>query len=165
MISEMEKKYPRIYHRHFRKVITHPEGVITHDGDCGIYRQFKICTCGLHHALMFIPDDAEKIYPKYSDEQEGLAKIDILMNEEENLGLFVGCHDCDGKGGVGQIMCIVCFGKGVVPFKMPDPLTEEEVNKLFENLHEGFGSQCIITKDSKTAIHDSGTISENEDKE
>ena len=52
MVSEMEKKYPRIYHRHFRKPMSHPDGAIAHDGDCGIWRLFRICTCGLHHSLL-----------------------------------------------------------------------------------------------------------------
>ena len=132
--AELEKKYPRIYLRHKRKVISHPEGVIAHDGDCGIYRLFHICTCGLHHALMPIPDEAEEIYPKYWEEQDGMAKIDCLMNEEMNYGLWVGCHDCQAKGGEGMIKCETCDGKGVVPFKMPEPMSDEEADKIIKDL-------------------------------
>lgn len=139
MITEMEKKYPRIYHRHFRKVHAHPEGVIAHDGDCGIWRLFRICTCGLHHELMIIHDDAMKIYPKYWDEQDGLAKIDMLMNiEAYEGGLWVGCDECKGEGGIGNIPCEQCKGKGVIPFKMPDPPTEEELEERMKMIQDMF---------------------------
>jgi len=139
-MTEMEKKYPRIYHRHFRKVMSHPDGVITHDGDCGIYRLFKICTCGLHHALMICPDDVEKIYPKYWEEQVGKEKIDMLMNiEAHEGGLWVNCDECEGKGGVGQITCELCGGKGVIPFKMPDPPSPEELEERMKVLYKLFG--------------------------
>jgi hypothetical protein len=39
-----------IERRYRRKVIAHPEGIITHHGDCQIYRAIKpICNCGLLH--------------------------------------------------------------------------------------------------------------------
>ncbi len=138
MTTEMEKKYPWIYQRHNRKVISHPEGVIAHDGDCGIWRLFRICTCGLHHELMCNPDEAEKIYPKYWDEQDGIEKIDMLMNiEHHEGGLWIQCNKCEGKGGLGEIKCEACEGKGLVLFKMPDPPTEEELaerTKIIENM-------------------------------
>ena len=91
-MEDLEKKYPRIYLRHKRQVQAHPEGIVTHDGDCGIYRLFRICTCGLHHALLPITNgDAEKIYPKYWEEQEGMAEIEMLMQEKEQFGLWVQC--------------------------------------------------------------------------
>jgi len=136
--DELRNKYPWIYTRHFRKVHSHPEGVIAHDGDCGIYRLFRICTCGLHHELMCIPDEAVKIYPKYWDEQDGMYKIDMLMNIEEcEGGLWVRCDKCEGKGGIGEIKCEACEGKGLVLFKMPDPPTEEELaerTKIIEDM-------------------------------
>jgi hypothetical protein len=147
MLSEMEKKYPRIYHRHFRKVAAYPDGVITHDGDCGIYRIFNICTCGLHHALMVIPDDATKIYPKYWDEQEGLSKVDMLMNiDAHDGGLWVKCDECEGKGGIGEIICTICEGKGLIPFKMPDPISDEKAKEIFNNIFTKPGDKEIIDK-------------------
>lgn len=137
-MDSLEKKYPRIYLRHKRKVHSHPERVIAHDGDCGIWRLFKICTCGLHHELMIIPDEAEKIYPKYWDEQEGMHKIEMLMNIEDcGGGLWVQCNECEEKGGIGEIKCKACEGKGLVLFKMPDPPTEEELaerTKIIEDM-------------------------------
>jgi len=140
MVSDMEKKYPRIYHRHFRKPMAHPGGAIAHDGDCCIYRLFRICTCGLHHELMCIPDDAEKIYPKYWEEQDGKAKIDMLMNIEAQDGhLWVNCDECKGEGGMGSIPCGECKGKGVIPFKMPDPVSDEDMAKIMEDMRKNFG--------------------------
>lgn len=140
----MEKKYPRLYHRHFRKVMAHPDGAIAHDGDCGIYRIFKICTCGLHHALMIIPDVATRIYPKYYDEQEGLAKVDMLMNIEASEGLWVKCDECEGKGGAGEIRCGLCAGKGLILFKMPDPISDEKARELFNEIFTKYGDKEIV---------------------
>ncbi len=138
-MDSLEKKYPWIYTRHFRKVHSHPEGVITHDGDCGIYREFHICTCGLHHELMCIPDEAAKIYPEYWDQQDGLYKIETLMNiESYEGGLWVRCNECGGKGGVGEIKCKTCSGEGLVIFKMPDPPTEEEMEKRKKIIEDMF---------------------------
>lgn len=136
-MTEMEKKYPLIYHRHWSRVHAHFEGAIAHDGDCGIWRLFKICTCGLHHELMMIPDDAEKIYPKYWDEQEGMSKIDMLMDiEAHGGGLWVNCDECEGGGKALFNECKMCSGKGVIPFKMPGPPTEEELEKLIDELQK-----------------------------
>ncbi len=147
MISELEKKYPKLYLRHKRKVKAYPEGFIAHDGDCGFYRLYRICTCGLHHELKIIPNDAAKIYPKYWDEQDGIEKVDMLMNIEAQEGaLWVKCYECNGKGKVkvGWMKCEVCKGKGLIPFKMPEPISDEKAKELFNKIFTNPGDKEII---------------------
>jgi hypothetical protein len=55
---------PVFLQKYFREVISHPDGAIVHDGDCGCYRPHGICTCGLLNLLMQMNwDEAQKYYP------------------------------------------------------------------------------------------------------
>lgn len=56
-----------IKRRYFREVIAHPEGAVTHHGDCHIYR-IQICTCGLLHDLMVMPSVAEDLFSDYPEQ-------------------------------------------------------------------------------------------------
>ncbi len=57
----------RIKNRYFRKVIAYPDGAVVHYGDCRIFGNNGICTCGL--LLDLIPTkDPESIYPKFWEE-------------------------------------------------------------------------------------------------
>lgn len=139
MDNELKVKHSHIFMRHFRNIAGSPDGAIAHDGDCGLYNAYLgVCTCGLHHALIIIPNDAEKIYPKYWEEQQGKSKVEMILMEEDHLGLWVGCNTCDATGGTGMIECEKCKGKGVIPFKMPDLPTEEEVEERMNMIKEMF---------------------------
>ena len=60
----------KIGERYFRRVIAHPQGAIVHHGDCFIYSETHLCTCGLHHDLIILPDNIiEEIYPEFWHER------------------------------------------------------------------------------------------------
>lgn len=135
----MEEKYPRLYRRHNRKVKGFAgQGRICHDGDCGIYNAFlKICTCGLHHQLKIITNgDAIKIYPKYWEEMSGEALAETLLQLVEEGALWMRCDECDGSGDIPVAVqdCQICNGKGFVPFKMPEPISDEEAYQIFRDV-------------------------------
>jgi len=52
--------------RYFRKTIAHPEGTITHDGDC-MFWSIGVCTCGLLHLLRPL-ESPQKYYKDFSAE-------------------------------------------------------------------------------------------------
>jgi hypothetical protein len=54
------------------------------------------------------------------------------------------CDECEGKGGVGEIQCGLCAGKGLIPFKMPEPVSDEEAKKIFGNIFKKPGDKEII---------------------
>jgi len=141
-MTELENKYPRLFFKHKRKTIANPDGAIAHDGDCDIYNvHLQICTCGLHHSLAIITNgDAEEIYPKYIEELEGKGKVHTLMQVYEEGNLWEACELCKGKGGVAMTPCEQCEGKGVVPFKMPEPPTDEEMEEMMKQMREKFGN-------------------------
>jgi hypothetical protein len=41
--------------------------IVTHHGDCSIYR-VRICTCGLLDLLAYDPENANKIYSKFTEQ-------------------------------------------------------------------------------------------------
>ena len=55
---------PKQLQPYFRKTIAHPEGQITHYGDCAIYSLAKVCDCGLIRTLLPM-DDAEKWHANF----------------------------------------------------------------------------------------------------
>jgi hypothetical protein len=150
MSDELEQKYPILYRRYKRKVTDHPEETIRHHGDCCIYASFMpICTCGLHHSLQVITNgDIHQLYPKYYEEMEGVNMVDTLMGLHTAKKLWQSCEECDGRGGLGQIMCPVCMGKGVVLFKIPEPLTDEQIAEISKKLYREFnrGFESIVKK-------------------
>ncbi len=136
-MDKLEKKYPEIYRRYKRKVMAHPEGVITHEGDCGLFNAYLgVCTCGLHHILLPITNgDIEKIYSKFLEEQKGQGIVEVLLNDLEHVGLWVRCKACKGTGDgnrdIFSPVCKGCEGKGFVSWKMLDPVPEAEIDKMF----------------------------------
>lgn len=58
------KYYREIKKRYFRQTIAHPDGEITHDGDCDVYPN-EICTCGLLHTFRRFPGEVQNIFPRY----------------------------------------------------------------------------------------------------
>lgn len=72
----------KLMERYFRKTPAHPEGSITHHGDCDIYI-LKTCSCGLRHDLMPVPHLVEKLYPLHWEEVEDYDEIrSLIMNKE-----------------------------------------------------------------------------------
>lgn len=60
-----------IKNRYFRPVIARPEGIVTHHGDCSIYRPSgeAFCSCGLLHDLNCLKGGiADKIWPNYGSD-------------------------------------------------------------------------------------------------
>ncbi|MHA1590943.1 MAG: hypothetical protein ACTSUP_00400 [Candidatus Heimdallarchaeaceae archaeon] len=59
----------RIEKRYFRKTVEHPEGAVVHHGDCLIYSEKNVCTCGLHHDLLPLSKELiNEVYPEYWSE-------------------------------------------------------------------------------------------------
>ena len=136
MDKTLESQYPRLFYSHKRETIAHPEGAISHDGDCELFNaNLGICTCGLHHSLMRISnDDVKKIYPKYYEEMDGKSVVEVLMREYSCGSLWEECESCDGNGGVAMRQCEECEGKGFVCFKMPEPLSKEEIDNVIKDM-------------------------------
>jgi len=138
IIDDMEKKYPMLYRRHKRTVMAHPDGIVTHDADCGIYTPFlNICTCGLHHELITIDDDdVMKIYPKYYDEWDGKIMVEVLLQIKEEKGLWTVCDECEGSeiDDTELQNCPVCEGNGLIPFEMPEPIPDDVAKKILGDI-------------------------------
>ena len=84
-----------IIRRYKRKVIAFPDGTVVHNGDCGIYTSYlKICTCGLHHMLIALPDEeVYEVYPAFYNEETNDALIATLLKEFENNNLYTKVGD------------------------------------------------------------------------
>jgi len=151
--NDIEKKYPEIYRRHKRKVISHPNGIITHDGDCGLYNiHLKICTCGLHHILLPLGiEDIKQIYSEYFKELIGKSLVESLLIDKEDCRLWTLCSSCEGTGKINVkenetsfiielIRCEQCKGKGFVLFDnlihQTDLEIEKEMRDMFKRLEE-----------------------------
>ncbi len=71
----MENEETRLLQRYYRKTKAHPEGAITHHGDCEWY-SIKVCSCGLHHDLMpMSPDKQQDHYPLLDEELSDFEKV------------------------------------------------------------------------------------------
>ena len=57
----------RIKQKYLRKVMSHPEGVICHHGDCHVFSH-KICTCGLLHDLRPMIEERNKLFPDFMEQ-------------------------------------------------------------------------------------------------
>lgn len=81
----MSKEEKRIRDRYFRKTRAHPEGSVTHHGDCDFF-SIKICTCGMLHDLSGSPGLASSLYPLFSEEMEDYeeAREKLLMERPFN---------------------------------------------------------------------------------
>lgn len=67
MLTKEQEK--RIKDRYFRKVISGER--FCHHGDCYIFSDAGICTCGLIHDLIFIDHkDAKKLYRDFDKDYE-----------------------------------------------------------------------------------------------
>lgn len=71
----MENEETRLLQRYYRKTRAHPEGSVTHHGDCDFFN-IKTCTCGLHHDLRSMsPDKQQEHYPLFDEELEDFEKV------------------------------------------------------------------------------------------
>lgn len=71
----MENEETRLLGRYFRKTRAHPEGTVTHHGDCEFFN-LKICTCGLHHDLRSMsPLRQQEHYPLFEAEDMDFEKV------------------------------------------------------------------------------------------
>jgi len=76
-----------IRNRYFRPVIADQGGMVTHHGDCQIYRAqevygFASCTCGLIHDLRWLPEElSERVFPEFLNHR---IKSDILWKKNED---------------------------------------------------------------------------------
>lgn len=123
----------RIIKRYKREVMAHPDGAIVHHGDCDIYHDVGICTCGLHHDLLPMDeDDIKELYPKLYEEMANTTITEIVMREFHDKLLFQKCHNCSGTG------CTKCNEVGMVKFKPPVPPTDEEVNKAIKDMEQKY---------------------------
>ena len=79
----MENLEARILQRYFRRTKAHPEGSVTHHGDCDFFN-IRICTCGLHHDLKGAsPELVSDRYPILGEE---------LADSEKARGPLVHHH-------------------------------------------------------------------------
>lgn len=71
----------KLMQRYFRKTPANPDGAICHHGDCDIF-SIEICTCGLMHDLMPVPQLVERLYPLHWEERGKYDEIrSSLMNK------------------------------------------------------------------------------------
>jgi len=62
--------HPRL-RRFQRKVMASKKPIVVHDGDCRIYSLVRICTCGLFHALLQMPNrPLNRYFREQMDKQE-----------------------------------------------------------------------------------------------
>jgi len=106
--EEIERRYKR-------KVISHPEGAIVHNGDCDIYNMYLgVCTCGLRH--MLLPTGLiEELYPMYHKEKTREGLIHYFLQEFQVGNLFV--KDKDGN---------------FVKIEEPKKITDEQMDKILK---------------------------------
>ena len=66
----MKPVHPRL-RRFQRKVMGRKHPAVVHDGDCRIYSLVRICTCGLFHALLQMPNrPLNRYFREQMDKQE-----------------------------------------------------------------------------------------------
>jgi hypothetical protein len=71
----MENAETRLVQRYFRKTVAHPEGAVSHHGDCDFF-SISVCTCGLLHDLTpMTPDQIEEHYPRFDEERAQYERV------------------------------------------------------------------------------------------
>lgn len=71
----MENAETRLLQRYYRKTKAHPEGSVTHHGDCEFF-SIRVCSCGLHHDLRSIsPLLQQEHYPLLDEELSDFEKV------------------------------------------------------------------------------------------
>ena len=101
-----------------RSVMAYPEGVVVHMGDCHIYSsELGVCTCGLHHWLIQAKEGTiDEIYPQFLKEKTNEGLIGYVLREFQNNNLYVKDKD------------------EFVLVEKPEPVSEEEFNKILDEL-------------------------------
>jgi len=108
----------RIIKTYTRKVAAYPEGVVVHDGDCGIFNiELGVCTCGLHHCLMASSVVViRELYPKYYKEKNNEGLISYMLQEFEAGNLYVK------------------EGDDFVKVERPEPISEVKLGEILDSI-------------------------------
>ena len=126
-IDRQRRGLKQLHDRYFRKVIAHPDGRLTHHGDCQIYRsfgeeyddyQYAYCSCGFFHDLRWLDCGVtDKLYDK--------------TRYYEELGREVGRKPGD-----------------------PPAISEEEYQKCMQALEDAGMKKVVATPEQEAAMNE-----------